>query len=117
MRICNVNLSEKKRIIIALCSIKGIGRSKAKLILDTLNIAYDVTLANLKQEKITALNVFIEKNIIIESQLKQEVKNNIAEEKRLNTYKGRRHSFFLPVKGQRTRRNAKTAKKRRKKYK
>jgi len=108
IRIAGVNLPEKKRAVIALTYIKGIGLSLSKKILKEVGISEDEKLENIPEEKIEQIRQIIEKNYVVEGDLRVEVSNNIKRLKIINAYRGIRHARNLPVRGQRTKTNART---------
>jgi len=109
-RIAGVELSSNKKIEIGLTNIYGIGRSLATHILSELGINSDVRIKNLTEEEINRLRQIIESNYTIEGNLKREISSNISRLIRINCYRGVRHKKGLPVRGQRTRCNARTRK-------
>ena len=109
-RIAGVELSSNKKIEIGLTNIYGIGRSLATHILSEVGINSDVRIKNLTEEEINRLRQIIESNYTIEGNLKREISSNISRLIRINCYRGVRHKKGLPVRGQRTRCNARTRK-------
>jgi small subunit ribosomal protein S13 len=108
IRIAGVNLPEKKRAVIALTYIKGIGPSLSKKILKGAGINEDERLEKIPEEKLEQIRQIIEKDYVVEGDLRVEVSNNIKRLKIINAYRGIRHAKNLPVRGQRTRTNART---------
>jgi len=108
MRIAGVNIPNDKRIEIALTYIYGIGRSLSNEILKKANISPDVRAKDLSDEEINKLKEIIERNYKIEGELRSEVAMNIKRLKEINCYRGERHRKNLPVRGQRTKTNART---------
>ncbi len=112
IRILGHNLDEKKDIYIALTSIYGIGFSKAKEILNSLNLNIYIKVKDLTINQISRLLNFFEKtNLKLEKNLKKFNKENIKKLIEINCYRGKRHLRNLPVHGQRTRSNSRTARK------
>lgn len=107
-RILGVNLPEQKRVEIALTYIYGIGRPSAQKILTIAGINYHKKIKDLSGQELEKLKNVIEKNYKIEGELKIEVSQNIKRLKEINCWKGIRHSKKLPVRGQRTKTNART---------
>lgn len=107
----NQNISSQKKIIFALTKIYGINISKSKIICKNLGFNPNTNLQKLSNIKINHLIFYIEKNIKIEDDLKQEKYNIFNYILNIKTYKGIRHTFGLPLNGQRTHTNRKTAKK------
>jgi small subunit ribosomal protein S13 len=108
IRISGINLPNKKRAVIALTSICGIGQRKAGQILKELNISEDVKASQLTVEEERKLREYIEKNVTVEGDLRREIMQNIKRHKDINSYRGFRHTRNLPVRGQRTRTNSRT---------
>jgi Ribosomal protein S13 len=113
MRLLNVTLDENKTILKELTKIYGIGFNRSKNILDSLQINHLLTFTQLTDEKKEELKTFIlTKEKSLGNALKRSVNNNFKREIALKTYKGSRYKNKVPVRGQRTRTNSKTAKKR-----
>ncbi len=112
IRICGVSLKEKKKIFVALQSIYGIGKNNVFSVLKACKIDSNKYVSMLNEKEATDLNVYIDSNIKVEGPLKAEEKSNIDIKKAKGNYEGLRHKRGLPVRGQRTKTNAKTAKKR-----
>ncbi len=110
MRIFGVNIPDEKRIDVSLRYLYGIGGELAKRTLAATKIDPARRAKELSAEEIAKLQGFIEKNFRVEGDLRQVVKRNIGRLKDLQTYRGMRHSRRLPVRGQRTRTNARTRK-------
>ncbi len=109
-RIAGVDLPKEKRTEIALTRIYGIGRSLAKDICEKAEIPENSRVHNLTEEQITALRHAIEGNYKIEGELRSEIVMNIKRLMDIGSYRGLRHRRGLPVRGQRTRTNARTRK-------
>ncbi len=107
-RIAGVDLPNNKRLDIALTYIYGIGRTNVKKVLELSQIAPDRRVNTLTDEEVNKLGKVIEKNFVVEGDLRREVAENIKRLKEIGTYRGIRHSKKLPVRGQRTRSNART---------
>ena len=110
MRIGGVDLPADKRIEVALTYIYGIGRSSANDILDKSQVDKDKKTHELNSDEVTRLRNLIEAEYKIEGELRNQVKRNIQRLKEINCYRGVRHDKGLPVRGQRTRSNARTRK-------
>ena len=113
-RIAGVDIPRDKHICIALTSIFGIGRSKAKKILNNLNIEESMKTKDLTEDEVVKIREYIDNNYKVEGDLKREVSQNIKRLIEVNSYRGIRHKRGLPVRGQRTHTNARTRKGRRK---
>lgn len=109
-RIEGVDLPRNKRIEIALSYIYGIGRSRAKEILAATQVNPDTRVKDLTDEEVTRLREFIGRNYKVEGDLRREVQMNIKRLIEIGCYRGLRHRRGLPVRGQRTRTNARTRK-------
>ncbi|KAB8121964.1 MAG: 30S ribosomal protein S13 [Candidatus Phytoplasma cynodontis] len=112
-RIAGIDIPRDKRVIISLTYIYGIGKKTAKKILNELNINEDIKVQNLTQEQLTQIRGEISK-INVEGSLRREVAMNIRRLMDIGCDRGIHHRKGLPVRGQKTRNNAKTAKKNRK---
>ncbi len=110
VRISGVNILDNKNILYALMSIYGIGKSRAKYICNIVNVDYNSKIINLNSDKIKLIRKEVS-NFLIEGDLRREVILNIKRLIDLNCYRGLRHKKHLPVRGQRTRTNAKTCRK------
>jgi len=113
-RIAGVDLPRDKRIEIALTYVYGIGRSRAHDILKKTQINPDTRMRDITEEEAARLREVIEQDYTIEGDLRREVQSNIQRLMEIGTYRGMRHRRGLPVRGQRTRTNARTRKGRKK---
>jgi len=109
-RIAGIDLPRDKRVEVALTYIFGIGRSTSKRILQATGVSPDTRVKNLTEEEITRLREYIDKNLKVEGDLRREVAMNIKRLMDIGCYRGLRHRRGLPVRGQRTRTNARTRK-------
>jgi small subunit ribosomal protein S13 len=109
-RIAGITLPPEKRIEIGLTYIFGIGRSKSKLILEEAKIDKDKKVKALSEDEIDKIRRIIEKREKIEGDLRKEVTMNIKRLIDIGCYRGFRHKRKLPVRGQRTKTNARTRK-------
>lgn len=109
-RIAGVELPKNKRIEVALTYIYGIGRSLSRKILKELNINMDTRVKDLTEDEVKKIRDYIENNLKVEGELRQEVIQNIKRLMEIGCYRGIRHKRGLPVRGQRTRTNARTRK-------
>lgn len=109
-RIAGVDLPADKRIEVALTYIFGIGRPTAKKILTQTGVSPDVRVKNLSEEDTGRLRTVIERDIKVEGALRGEVAMNIKRLMDIGAYRGLRHRRGLPVRGQRTKTNARTRK-------
>lgn len=113
-RIVGVNIPDKKLVLYALTYIQGIGLPSAKKILKIARIADNVRTCDLTDAEISKINQIIEKNFKVEGEWRRTVRDNIKRLQDINSYRGIRHKRGLPVRGQRTRHNARTRKGKRK---
>jgi small subunit ribosomal protein S13 len=113
IRIAGVSLPDQKHTYVALTYIFGIGNAKAKEICDRLNIDKDRRLKELSDEEIYKLQAEIEKNQQVEGVLRRKISMDIKRLQEVGAYRGTRHRLGLPVRGQRTRTNARTKRGRR----
>lgn len=112
-RIAGVNIPDHKHIVIALTSIYGIGKTTSKELCKTVGIDTATKVSQLSEEKLDALRSEIAK-ITVEGDLRRSVTMNIKRLMDLGCYRGLRHRRGLPLRGQRTKTNARTRKGRRK---
>ena len=108
-RIAGVNIPNHQHVGIALTAIYGIGRSSSKNICKSVGVEADKKLRDLSDEQIDQLRHYIAK-ITVEGDLRREISMNIKRLMDLGCYRGLRHRLGLPVRGQRTRTNARTRK-------
>ena len=109
-RISGVDLPKDKRVEIGLTYIYGIGRKSAKDILEKAGINPDIRVKNLTDDQEAALRDVIDKDYTIEGDLRREVALNIKRLTEIGCYRGTRHRRGLPVRGQRSKTNARTRK-------
>lgn len=109
-RIAGVDLPRNKRIDIALTYIFGIGRAKASEIVEAAKIDPAKKSDDLSEQDIAAIRDYIDKNMIVEGDLRREVSMNIRRLMDIASYRGIRHRKGLPVRGQHTHNNARTRK-------
>lgn len=113
-RIAGIDIPSEKRIVVALTYAYGIGKALSLKILKELNIEENIRAKNLHEDQLSMLNAYIEKNFTVEGQLRRQEMQNISRMKSINCYRGIRHKVGLPVRGQRTKTNARTRKGRKK---
>ena len=109
-RIAGIDLPREKRIEIGLTYIYGIGRTSAQKILEMTGINPDIRVKDLTEDQEAALRDVIDKHFTIEGDLRREVALNIKRLTEIGCYRGVRHRRGLPVRGQRTKTNARTRK-------
>jgi small subunit ribosomal protein S13 len=109
-RLAGVDLPRDKRMEVALTYIYGIGRSRSKEILAATGISLDLRTRDLTDEDLTALREYIENSLRVEGDLRREVQADIRRKIEIGCYQGIRHRRGLPVRGQRTKTNARSRK-------
>ena len=109
-RLVGVDLPRDKRMEVALTYIYGIGRSRSKEILAATGISLDLRTRDLTDDDLAALRDYIENNYRIEGDLRREVQADIRRKIEIGCYQGIRHRRGLPVRGQRTKTNARSRK-------
>lgn len=109
-RIAGVDLPREKRVEIALTYIYGIGRSRSNDILAKTGVSPDTRVRDLTEEEIARLRETIDKGYLVEGDLRREVTASIKRLIEIGSYRGLRHRRGLPVRGQRTKTNARTRK-------
>lgn len=114
VRIVGVNLPNDKRVGYALTLIYGVGWSRAKMILKKTNINENKKTGQLTEQEIKEIQKVIEENYKVEGNLRETIVENIRRLKNIGSYRGLRHIRNLPVRGQRTRSNARTKRGKRK---
>jgi small subunit ribosomal protein S13 len=109
-RIAGVNIPTAKRVVIALQYIHGIGARKAQEIIEKVNIPAERRVNQLTDAEVLAIRETIDRDYMVEGDLRREVSMNIKRLMDLAAYRGLRHRRSLPVRGQRTHTNARTRK-------
>ncbi|NLH82290.1 MAG: 30S ribosomal protein S13 [Phyllobacteriaceae bacterium] len=109
-RIAGVNIPTNKRVVIALQYIHGIGPKKADEIMQKVNLAYDRRVNELSDAEVLQIREVIDRDYVVEGDLRREIAMNIKRLMDLGCYRGLRHRRGLPVRGQRTHTNARTRK-------
>ena len=107
-RIAGVDIPNEKRVEISLCYIFGIGLTTSRKILDRTRINPDTRVRNLTEEEVNRLRETIDREYRVEGDLRREVDMNIKRLIEIGCYRGMRHRRNLPLRGQRTRTNART---------
>lgn len=107
-RIAGINIPDNKNIEIGLSYLYGIGRTLAKKIATEANLDHLTKIGQLSEQELERLRSLIDRNYKIEGDLKMEVNQNIKRLKEIGSYRGLRHTKNLPVRGQRTKTNART---------
>ncbi|HSC18875.1 MAG TPA: 30S ribosomal protein S13 [Rhizomicrobium sp.] len=109
-RIAGVNIPTQKRVEIGLRYIHGIGAAKAKEICEKVGIAENRRVSDLTDSEVIQIREMIDRDFLVEGDLRREVAMNIKRLMDLGSYRGLRHRRSLPVRGQRTHTNARTRK-------
>ena len=109
-RLIGVDLPREKRLEVALTYIYGVGRTRAQQTLAATGISPDVRVKDLGDDQLVALRDYLEGNFQLEGDLRREVAADIRRKVEIGTYQGLRHRRGLPVRGQRTKTNARTRK-------
>ncbi len=109
-RIAGVDLPKDKRVEIGLTYVFGVGRTTAKKILEQTEVGADIRVNKLTAAQVNKLRKVIERDLKVEGELRQEISMNVKRLKDIGCHRGLRHRRRLPVRGQRTRTNARTHK-------
>ena len=109
-RLAGVDIPRDKRVEVALTYIYGVGRTRSEEILTATGISPDVRVKDLSDDQLIALRDFIEATFKVEGDLRREVAADIRRKVEIGSYQGIRHRRGLPVRGQRTKTNARTRK-------
>jgi small subunit ribosomal protein S13 len=109
-RILGIDLPRDKRIEAALQYIFGVGATRAVKLLKETGINPDKRSKDLGEDEIAKITAYIQKNFLVEGDLRRDVNQNIRQHMDMGTYRGLRHRKSLPVRGQRTKTNARTRK-------
>lgn len=107
-RIAGVDIPRDKRVVISLTYIFGIGDTTSEKILESTSIDPSKRVKDLDEAELTRLRDFIDRNYVVEGDLRREVNMNIKRLIEIGSYRGMRHRRNLPARGQRTRTNART---------
>lgn len=109
-RISGVDLPREKRVEIGLTYVYGIGRVSASRILEKANVNPDTRVRDLTDEEVAKIRDVIEESMLVEGDLRREIAMNIKRLQEIGCYRGIRHRKGLPVRGQKTKTNARTRK-------
>lgn len=109
-RLAGVDIPRDKRVVIALTYIYGVGRTRSNEILTATEIDENIRVKDLSDDQLVALRDYIEANYKVEGDLRREVAADIRRKVEIGSYEGLRHRRGLPVRGQRTKTNARTRK-------
>ncbi len=107
-RIAGVDIPRDKHVDVSLRYIYGIGISHSTQICDQTGVSRDTAVRDLTDDEISRIREYIDRNFVVEGELRKQVRQNIQRLIEINSYRGIRHRRGLPVRGQRTRTNART---------
>jgi small subunit ribosomal protein S13 len=107
-RIAGVDIPREKRVEVSLTYIFGVGLATSKKVLAATGVNPDARVKDLSEEEVNRLRDYIDRNVRVEGDLRREVALNIKRLQEIGSYRGIRHRRALPVRGQRTRTNART---------
>jgi small subunit ribosomal protein S13 len=109
-RIAGIEVPSNKRVEVGLTYIYGIGRPKSRSILEKVKVDSNKKVKDLNPDEITRIRKHIEADELVEGDLKKQISQDIKRLMDINCFRGRRHKLGLPVRGQRTKTNARTRK-------
>ena len=109
-RVAGVDIPGNKRTVIALTYLYGVGLTRSQQICSVLSIDENKRAHELTEDELSRVGAYIDKNFIVEGELRRLEAANVARLRKINCYRGVRHRRGLPVRGQRTRTNARTRK-------
>ena len=109
-RIAGVDLPREKRVEVGLTYVYGIGRSTARKVLTETGVDPDTKVRDLAEGEVATIRAYVDQNVQVEGDLRREVNQNIRRLIDIGTYRGIRHRRGLPVRGQRTKTNARQRK-------
>lgn len=109
-RVLGKDIPKNKRIEIALTYVYGIGPTRAKEVIKALNLDPNVRTRDLTEAQVAEINTYLNSKYVLEGDLRREVQGNIRRLVTIGSYRGMRHKLGLPVRGQKTKSNARTRK-------
>ena len=109
-RVARVDIPDNKRVAVALTYIKGIGDTSSESILQEAGVDTDTRVKDLTETELSSIRDIIENQYIVEGDLAQRIRTNVSRLREINSYRGVRHKSGLPVRGQKTQKNARTRK-------
>lgn len=109
-RVAGVDIPANKRVVVSLAYLHGIGQTSAEQICNVLGIDENQRAHELTEDELSRIGSYVDKNFVIEGELRRLEGANINRLRKINSYRGIRHRRGLPVRGQRTRTNARTRK-------
>lgn len=113
-RVIGIDIPDNKRLEVSLTYIYGVGRKLANQIIEKLGLNKDMRARELNEDQVARLNAILASEYVVEGDLRRQIQNNIKRLIGIHCYRGMRHRIGLPVRGQRTRTNARTRKGKRK---
>lgn len=113
-RVIGIDIPDNKRLEISLTYIYGVGRKLSNQIIEKLGLNKDLRAKSLSEDDIAKLNAILQSEYMVEGDLRRKIQNDIKRLVSIHCYRGQRHRLGLPVRGQRTRTNARTRKGKRK---
>lgn len=113
-RVIGIDIPDNKRLEISLTYIYGVGRELSNEIIEKLGLNKNMRARELTEDQVARLNAILTSEYIVEGDLRRQIQNNIKRLIGIHCYRGMRHKLGLPVRGQRTRTNARTRKGKRK---
>ena len=113
-RVIGIDIPDNKRLEISLTYIYGIGKKLSNQIIEKLGLDRNMRAHKLSGDDVARLNAILQSEYVVEGDLRRQIQNNIKRLISIHCYRGMRHRLGLPVKGQRTRSNARTRKGKRK---
>jgi small subunit ribosomal protein S13 len=113
-RVIGIDIPDNKRLEVALTYIYGVGRMLSNQIIEKLGLNKDMRAKELNEDDVARLNAILQSEYVVEGDLRRQIQNNIKRLVGIHCYRGLRHRLGLPVRGQRTRTNARTRKGKRK---
>ncbi|MCY3974640.1 MAG: 30S ribosomal protein S13 [Simkaniaceae bacterium] len=109
-RVIGIDIPGNKRLVVSLTYIYGLGRKLSEKVVSRLGLDPEMRAHNLTEGEISKLNAILQSDFVVEGDLRRQVQGNIKRLTSINCYRGLRHRLGLPVRGQRTRCNARTRK-------
>jgi small subunit ribosomal protein S13 len=109
-RVAGIDIPANKRVVVALTYIYGIGQNLAEQVCRETGVDVNTRTKNLTEDQLSRLNSYIDRNFQVEGALRRQITQNVQRLKDISSYRGWRHRRSLPVRGQRTRTNARTRK-------
>jgi small subunit ribosomal protein S13 len=113
-RVNGIDIPDNKRLEVSLTYLYGIGRQLSLQVIENLGLNANMRARELTEDQIAKLNALLQSQYVVEGDLRRQIQNNIKRLVSIHSYRGMRHRLGLPVRGQRTRSNARTRKGKRK---